>query len=443
MLQHLIFILTLVTQFLQQDPLPFLQSISSFRFIASLLANRTTLIIIAPAGLSLDAGFFASYKLREMSPRIIELGILSFASVALAAPFPPTGTGRPYGAGNYTECDFNAGTSSDDPAFTYWHHHRHAHGTGATNQGPATTTYYTTITNIITITPQSASPSSTFLVGSGSAGPITNFSTVVDLVTTSNAASPTKMASPATSPSANSDSSTSSSKKGIAYNDVAYFQAFNGYDMRWAYNWGSSPSGSIPSDIEYVPMLWGNSPSLASAWQANAQAAINSGSTHLLAFNEPDLSSQSNIDPTTAAQSYSQYMSGFPSNVKLGAPAVSNAGAPSGLTWLQSFLDACTHCQIDFIPIHWYSDWNNVEDFQNHATTAYQMTGKPIWVTEFGTNDGDNQQIEGFVQNVTSWMDQQPWLERYAYFMAAAGSNYLCESYTTLSGIGLAYVQSN
>jgi len=190
-------------------------------------------------------------------------------------------------------------------------------------------------------------------------------------------------------------------------------------------------------------MLWGNGPSITSTWKANAQAAINSGSTHLVAFNEPDMPSQSNIDPTTAAQSYSQYMSGFPSNVKLGAPAVTNGGAPSGLTWLQNFLDACSDCQIDFIPIHWYGDWNNIKDFQNHATAAYQMTGKPIWVTEFGVSNGDDQQIESFLQNVIPWMDQQPWLERYAYFMATTGNTFLCDSSTSLNNIGLAYVQSN
>jgi hypothetical protein len=136
-------------------------------------------------------------------------------------------------------------------------------------------------------------------------------------------------------------------------------------------------------------------------------------------------------------------MSGFPGNVKLGAPAVTNGGAPSGLTWLQKFLDACSDCQIDFIPIHWYGNWDNVEDFKNHATAAYQMTGKPIWVTEFGVNNGNAQQIETFLQNVIPWMNQQPWLERYAYFMATTGNTFLCESTTSLSDIGLAYVQSN
>src|SRR5262249_45115838 len=152
---------------------------------------------------------------------------------------------------------------------------------------------------------QSGSPSTTSPVGTESAGPVTDSpTTTVNPVATSDSAPSTSTAS-TTSPPPSKSYSSGGNKKGIAYNDVSYFQAFNGYNVGWAYNWASSPSGSIPSGIEYVAMLWGNRPSITSTWKANAQAAINSGSTHLVAFNEPDMPSQSNIDPTTAAQSYS------------------------------------------------------------------------------------------------------------------------------------------
>lgn len=214
--------------------------------------------------------------------------------------------------------------------------------------------------------------------------------------------------------------------------------------MSFAYNWASSHSGTISSNIEYVPLLWGNTESFTSTWQANAQSAIDAGSTHLMCFNEPDLDTQSNIDPNTAASDYKQYMDGpfGGKGIKLGAPAVTNGGGSMGLTWLQNFLDACTDCQIDFVPIHWYDSATNIAYFQQHLEQAYNISGKPVWLTEYGASGSDSQ-IETFLQTVNPWMDQQDWIERYSYFMAGTGTGLLCSSDTTLSDIGMSYVQSS
>ena len=50
----------------------------------------------------------------------------------------------------------------------------------------------------------------------------------------------------------------------------------------WAYNWASVPGGTIPKGLNFFPMLWGGSSSFTNDWAKNAQAAIDSGSTHLL-----------------------------------------------------------------------------------------------------------------------------------------------------------------
>jgi hypothetical protein len=214
--------------------------------------------------------------------------------------------------------------------------------------------------------------------------------------------------------------------------------------MAFAYNWASSHTGTIPSDIEYVPLLWGNTESFTSTWQTNAQNAISAGSTHLMCFNEPDLDTQANIDPNTAASDYTQYMDDLfgGKGIKLGAPAVTNGGGTMGLAWLQDFLDACTGCQIDFVPIHWYDSATNIAYFQQHLEQAYNISGKPIWLTEYGASGSDSQ-IQTFLETVNPWMDQQDWIERYSYFFAGTGGQYLCSSDTTLSDIGTAYVQSS
>ena len=50
----------------------------------------------------------------------------------------------------------------------------------------------------------------------------------------------------------------------------------------------------------------------------------------------------------------------------------------------------------------------------------------PIWLTEFGTTDGND---ESFISTVLPWLDSQSFVERYAYFMAENGK--------LLSGTGL------
>ncbi|KAK3064898.1 hypothetical protein LTS18_002854 [Coniosporium uncinatum] len=51
------------------------------------------------------------------------------------------------------------------------------------------------------------------------------------------------------------------------------------------------------------------------------------------------------------------------------------------------------------------------------------MSGhKPIYITEFGFNEGsDAQQIKA-LKEILIWLDNQPFVERYAYFMATPGS---------------------
>jgi hypothetical protein len=169
-------------------------------------------------------------------------------------------------------------------------------------------------------------------------------------------------------------------------------------------------------------MLWGSGSDFTSSWSANAKSAIASGSKHIVAFNEPDLSSQSNMSPGDAAAAYKTYMMPFAgSGVKIGSPSVTNGGAPMGLTWLSDFLTACTDCQVDFVTCHWYDSYTNIAYFKSHLQDAHTQTGLPVWLTEFGTVDGDDDQISGFLSEVMAWMDEQDWIGRYSYFMASDG----------------------
>jgi len=208
----------------------------------------------------------------------------------------------------------------------------------------------------------------------------------------------------------------------------------DGEPVVWGYNWGSAYYDL--GNKEYVPLLWDNSTGTTDEWHANATAAINAGSKYLMSFNEPDLSTQSDMTPQAAAEAYRTWMMPFAgTDVKLGSPAVTNGGGATGLDWLDAFLTECCDCQVDFVPIHWYDSYSNTAYFQGQVQNASTVAGgRPVWVTEFGTTDGDDSQISGFLETVMPWMDSQDYVERYSYFMATTG--LLMSSDTELSGYG-------
>lgn len=206
--------------------------------------------------------------------------------------------------------------------------------------------------------------------------------------------------------------------------------------MTWGYNWGY-PSNGLSSQFDYAPQLWCSSSAYTSGWASAVKSATSSGgTTHLLGFNEPDNSGQCNISPSAAASAWKTYMQPYASsNVKLVSPAVTNGGGETGLQWMSEFLGNCTGCTVDVIALHWYSSY--APDFQNHVESAYNMFGKPIWVTEFGLTSSTDAQIESFLESAMPWMDSTSYVQRYAYFGAFTG--YLLNTSTTLSDYGMVY----
>lgn len=185
---------------------------------------------------------------------------------------------------------------------------------------------------------------------------------------------------------------------------------------------------SIPG-VEYIPLLWGTGSDFTGQWLVNAKKAIAAGSKTIFSFNEPDISSQANMAPAVAAAAYKTFMMPLANQgAKLCAPAVTNGGGAMGLTWLQSFLDACKPlgCQIDCLNIHWYDSPENVAYFKSHVQQAISMgNGIPVYVSEFGVN-GDSystDQVTTFLQQVMPWMDSQSSVAGYAYYKVDPSSN--------------------
>lgn len=227
----------------------------------------------------------------------------------------------------------------------------------------------------------------------------------------------------------------SNAKKGAAYNDASLVSLVT--DASWAYNWASSSGGTLPSGVEFVPMLWGSD---TTGWTDNVEAALASGSTHILGFNEPDLDTQSNIDAATAAALYKEWITPYQNQAELVTPAVTNGAAPLGLTWMESYLEACNgECGQTAMAIHWYADAADT-DFESYIAEAYNLAAShgiyKIWITEFQKTGVDDASQATFIDNTIPWLDETSYVERYAYFYVA--NDYLTSG-NSLSDIGSAY----
>jgi hypothetical protein len=285
---------------------------------------------------------------------------------------------------------------------------------------------------IPTILPQST-PTTTL-----AAAPVTPTTSSTPAAAPTTLATSTSSSASSAPTSTSSGGSTSGNKRGLAYNAVDLLESFLGSNSKtsWCYNWGSTSGGSVPSGLEYVPMLWGLESTDTSGWQAAASSAIASGSTHLLSFNEPDNTGQANLGYADAATGYMANMQPFAGKAKLGAPAVTNGPSAQGegMAWLGSFLTACSSCTIDFVPLHWYDSATNIDYFKSYIMNAHSVAGnRPLWITEFGAS-GSPEEQQTFLQEVMPWLDSLGYVERYAYFMVSDGN--LLSSGSALSTLG-------
>ena len=253
--------------------------------------------------------------------------------------------------------------------------------------------------------------------------------------TTSSSPTPQVSSSaPAPKPHDTSPSNSGGTARGLVYNTASLTNLFSSPVISWAYNWDSQPGGTLPSNIQFVPQLWGPIPLHTEHWSANAEKAITAGSTHFMGFNEPDIVAQANLSPLAAVEAWKKYLQPYAGRVKLGSPSVCNGAEPlMGLNWLSAFLDACQGCTIDYITIHWYglaSD-DGVKHFKDHITKAkHTAQGRDVWITEFQPNGSVEEQSD-FMGKVLPWLDDPSnGVKRYAYFQVdgvLAGEGKLTE----------------
>ncbi|KAJ3281837.1 hypothetical protein HK104_011256 [Borealophlyctis nickersoniae] len=188
--------------------------------------------------------------------------------------------------------------------------------------------------------------------------------------------------------------------------------------VTWLYNWEPYKPDGLPTNLEYVGMC-----RTAANVGTLSDRLKESKPKILLGFNEPDLAGgDGQMSVGTAVSLWRQHIQ--PTGLRLGSPAPSNG--PNGLTWLDQFMSQCTNCNVDFVAIHWYG--LSLDDFKKHITDAYNIAKKykgdnvKVWLTEFASQTQDAAEERKFFDAAVAWLDQQSFVERYAWFGAMRGN---------------------
>jgi putative glycosyl hydrolase len=194
---------------------------------------------------------------------------------------------------------------------------------------------------------------------------------------------------------------------------------------KWYYTWSVSHGGiATPKGVSFVPMVWGaGSVTAASLSQAKRVSSV------LLGFNEPDLSSQSNMSVSQALSLWPQLMA---TGMRLGSPAVAAGGNVKG-GWLDQFMKgaAARHYRVNFITLHWYgADFATraaVSQLRSYVQAVWARYHRPIWLTEFAlarygatTTFPSAKQQAAFVTAATAMLRRQRYVWRYAWFALPA-----------------------
>lgn len=199
----------------------------------------------------------------------------------------------------------------------------------------------------------------------------------------------------------------------------------------WVYCWSTNADwcrtpearGTTWRNQEFVPEKWG------AGGTSDWTKLLNSHNTpHLLSYNEPDHSEQSNVSVSTAIAEWPKHLQ---TGMRLGSPATTD------FSWLYNFLDECDkrNYRVDYVAIHAY--WggsgssvqcSSVRDWYNALKEVHERSGRPIWITEW--NNGANWTHEGwpsddaarkekqraFIEEVLAMMDTCSFIERYSLY---------------------------
>lgn len=209
------------------------------------------------------------------------------------------------------------------------------------------------------------------------------------------------------------------SKKGWNAGDAADWNALT---CTWRYNWNCNEQTTY--DSEYIPIrqkLW---------WPGWDDINARYNSTAVLSYNEPNHSEQHQddgvISSSTAAANTPQF---FAFGGRIGAPAETTS------SWTYEYIDAVDKAKYrcDFVPFHCYWDPSSYADstaWKNSLKSIHTRTKRPLWITEWAIGASwtsktwsSYEEYRDAIFPVLAMMENNPWIERYAYYNYDTGGN--------------------
>ncbi|NQX02684.1 tandem-95 repeat protein, partial [bacterium] len=219
-------------------------------------------------------------------------------------------------------------------------------------------------------------------------------------------------------------------KKGLGHGSLAAQM-----NAKWFYNWGQTNSVTVSSDTVYHPMQWGSfnwtyGTTPGPIWQYQPTWRKRGDGIHLMGFNEPDRTDQSNITLADCVALWPQLMA---LDQPLVSPSPGTLNPPAGPSWHQQFYAEAARLgyRVEYNAIHTYPgpSGGSSNNLVSMLQTEFTESGRPAWLTEFSFVDwGGNQ----------SWSEEDNYqclaeflwraeglatLRKYALFVFTADTN--------------------
>lgn len=195
--------------------------------------------------------------------------------------------------------------------------------------------------------------------------------------------------------------------------------------VAWGYNWGPAPTGTALSafdetGMEFCSMAWNKAYNKEAI---TAYVQMHPECKYLLAYNEPNLTDQSNMTPQEAAEGWSELVAfAHGLGLQVVSPAMNYgtlAGYSDPVKWLDEFF-AQPGVSIDdvcAISLHCYMGSAGAMKL---FIDRFDKYGKPVWMTEFCAWEQSVSSATAQINHMSEavlMMEKDPRVERYAWFL--------------------------
>jgi len=203
---------------------------------------------------------------------------------------------------------------------------------------------------------------------------------------------------------------------------------------------------SMPPGVEYVPMSWGY-------YGADQTSTVNwvtglktAGAKEVLAFNEPDNSSQANMTVPNAIQGYSYLSAGS-------LPVISPAGMDDNDSWMKSFMSSASSAGLNVPAVAVHAYQSTASSFLAYIDGIHNLYNKSLWITEFAPTDWQSPtgvtatDCIRYIDTVIPALQARSYVARYSWYCGTQPGTNVLETAAlfnpdnTLTAVGMAYAQ--